>query len=351
MRTIRAWKDLRMLRLAVGATAVLALLSLHSVPAAADEVVLADGTKIIGTVTNLSGTTLTVEGGAAGKVQFPFSSVRSVTTDGSHTVVLADGRTVRGRLVLGAGGAPELAIEGGASEPLAYGQITEIDPPEKKAVEYTGNISLSGKVTDGNTNTDSAATAAEIIRRTEKDRLTLFGDWNYSEDDGRVTQRNASGRGKYDYFFSEKLFGYANGSLEGDDFADLDLRSTAGVGAGHQFFDDATLKYSEEVGISYVDENFQHGAHDSYSASRLSGQVDWVVRPDRVSFFHFHELLWSLDDVDDALVDTRTGFRFTLIAKFFALLQVNYKWDNTPAPGRERDDTEYMVGLGYSFGF
>jgi putative salt-induced outer membrane protein YdiY len=331
-----------------GALLIATFLSI--LPAVADEVVLEDGTRILGKVVGLGDGTLTIEGGSAGKVTIPFASVRTVVTEGEHTVVLADGRSVRGRLEMTPGGAPQLSSAAGA-EAITFGQITAIDPPEKPPVAWNGNITVSAKATDGNTNTDSVASSAEAIRRTEDDRLTFFGAWNYSEEEGDVSQRNANGRGKYDYFLSERLFAYGNGSVEGDEFQDLSQRATVGAGAGYQFLDDETTQYYEEVGVSYVDEDFHGGIVEEYASSRFSGKFDWELVAKRVAFFHFHEVFWSLEDQDDVLVDTRTGFRFTLIANFFASVQVNYKWDNTPAAGKERDDTEYLLGLGYSFTF
>jgi len=331
-------------------TALLLALLSAALPAFADEVVLEDGTRILGKVVGLGEGTLTIEGGSAGKLTIPFASVRSVVTEGEHTVVLADGRSFRGRLEMTAGGAPQVTSAAGA-EAVTFGLITAIDPPEKKDVVWSGNVNISAKATDGNTNTDSIASSAEAIRRTDDDRLTFFGDWNYSEEEGQVSQRNASGTGKYDYFLSKRLFVYGNGSVEGDDFQDLSQRATVGAGAGYQFLDDETYKYYEEVGVSYVDEDFHDGIRDEYASSRFSGKFDWNIVAKRIAFFHFHEVFWSLEDQDDILVDTRTGFRFTLIGNFFASLQVNYKWDNTPAAGKERDDTEYLLGLGYSFTF
>jgi len=337
-------------RFAGSLSAALLATLLATLPALADEVVLEDGTRILGTIVGLGDGTLTIEGGSAGKVTIPFASVRTLVTQGEHTVVLADGRSIRGRLETAPTGTPQIATTAG-TEAITLGQITGINLPEKKDVTWNGNITISAKATDGNTNTDSIASSAEAIRRTDDDRLTFFGDWNYSEEEGVVSERNASGTGKYDYFLSKKLFAYGNGSVEGDDFQDLSQRATVGAGAGYQFVDDDTYKYYEEVGVSYVDEDFHGGIREEYASSRFSGKFDWNIVAKRVAFFHFHEVFWSLEDQDDVLVDTRTGFRFTLIANFFANLQVNYKWDNTPAAGKERDDTEYLLGLGYSVSF
>ncbi len=318
--------------------------------AGADEVVFKDGTRILGRITSLSGGTLTIAEGSAGKVEVPFANVMTLATDESHTAVFTDGSVRRGRFLVSPGEDPQFVTDRGP-QPFELAEITAIDPPKVKPVRYDGNITLSAKATEGNTKTETLASFAEVIRRTEKGRLTVFGAWNYSEEGGQVSQRNAQGRGKYDYFFTDRLFAYGNGSLEGDEFADLDLRTTVGAGGGYQFYDRPDLKFYEELGASYIDEDFDGGVSDERASSRISGKVDWVVVAHRITLFHFHEVFWSLENVDDMQVETRTGLRFTLIANFFASLQLNFKWDNTPAAGKDRTDSEYLLGLGYAFSF
>lgn len=331
--------------------ALFALPLLLATAGAADEVELKDGSKIIGTIVDMNDDSLAIEGGSAGEISIPFSNVRSIRTDTVHTIVLEDGTTVTGRFTLTDTGNPNISGEGGSTE-VDYGRIAVINPaPEAEKKKWSGAVTLSGKIVDGNSQTKSATANLDMTRRGEDDRFNVRADWNYAEDDGDVSQRNAKGRAKYDYFFTEHLFGYVNGSLEGDEFADLNLRSTIGVGAGYQFIETDTYKYFEEAGLSYVDEDFDMAEDGDFTAARFSGKFDWVIRPDKITFFHFHEVLWDLDDTDDVLVDTQTGVRLTVIANFFASFQVNYKWDNVPAAGAERKDTEYLVGLGYSFEF
>jgi len=333
---------------ALAALAAIPLLLVSS--ATADEVRLSDGSSIQGTIGPMIGGTLTIDGGAAGKISVPFGAVSGLTTTGEHTIWIGEPTPLRGRFAVGSDGSTSIITSGG-EVPIDYSTIESIDPPAEKRVTHTGNVALSAKSTEGNTKTQSVSANAEYVRRTKKDRFTSLADWNYTEDDGTVSQRNASIRGKYDYFFNDRFFAYGNGSLQGDEFQNLDLRTTLGAGAGYQFAENETYQYYEEAGVSYLNEDFSGGVQNDFATSRFSGKFDWVVMPERISFFHFHEVLWSLEDSQDVLVDSKTGFRFTLIADFFATIQLNLKWDNTPVPGNERTDTEYLLGLGYSFTF
>ena len=317
----------------------------------ADEVVLKDGSRLLGTVKTLEDGTLTISGGAAGTVTIPFSSVRSISTDRDQTIVLADGTEVRARFATTETGDVQI-VRGTGREPVRLARIQAIDPAaEPPAVTHEGNVTASGKVTDGNTRQKKISTFAEYIRRAKDNRTTVRADWNYAEDSSALSERNASLRGKYDHFFTEKLFGYANASLKRDDFADLRLRTTVGGGAGYQFVEDDTYKFYEEIGVSYFNEDFDVAPNEDTAVLRFSGKFDWVITPDKVTFFHFHEGFQGLEESDDLLIDTQTGVRLTIVENFYASFQINYKWDNTPPSGTNRSDTEYLVGLGYSYTF
>ena len=322
---------------------VLAFVSVS--PALADEVTLKDGSRILGTIQSLDGGELKMDGGSAGEISIPFSSVEAITTDGEHTVILADGTVLKGRITMSDVG-PSVG-----EQQVEFSSIEAVNPPAKPAVTHNGNVSLSGKATDGNSNTKSLSAFAEYIRRTDNNRTTVFADWNYSENLGELSERNASLRGKYDHFFNQKFFGYGNLSFERDDFADLDLRTTIGGGAGYQFIEDGIHSFYEEVVISFFDEKFDNSPDDEFASARFSGKFDWIIESDRISLFHYHEVFLSLDDSEDVLIDTKTGLRVNVVDNFFATLQFNLKWDNTPATGAERTDTEYLLGLGYSYSF
>ncbi len=311
----------------------------------ADEVTLKDGSRILGTIQSSDGGSLVIDGGAAGKISIPISGVEAITTVGEHVVVLVDGTVLKGRITMS--DAEPFVGE----QQIELSSIKAVNPPDKPAVTHNGNVSLSGKATDGNSNTKSLSAFAEYVRRAESNRTTVLGDWNYSENSGELSERNASLRGKYDHFFNEKFFGYGNLSFERDDFADLDLRTTIGGGAGYQFIENGVHSFYEEVGISYFDEKFDNSSDNEFASARFSGKFDWIIEADRISLFHFHEVFMSLDDSEDVLVDTKTGVRINVIDNFFATIQFNLKWDNTPATGAERTDTEYLLGLGYSYSF
>lgn len=314
-----------------------------------DEILLKDGSRLIGEIKGMGDGVLEIATGSAGTLKVKFEDIETLNSSGTHTVVLRDGSRQVGRPTVGPGGNVQIQTELSGVVPVQLGDITAINPPPPPGVTHKGFMGLSGRITDGNTRTKSARAEAEYEARGDRHRLTIRGDWNYEESQAGLTARNARGAIKYDFFVTEKLFTYVNASFEGDDFADLNLRTTLGAGLGYQFLDDKTFQYYEEAGISFFDEDFDLGRDDRYAAGRVAGKFDWNIVQDRVVFFHRHEFFLGFEDEEDVYVDTQTGTRLTIIDNFYANFQINWSWDNTPAPGIRRTDTEYLWGLGYSF--
>ncbi|MCA8961573.1 MAG: DUF481 domain-containing protein [Planctomycetes bacterium] len=327
-------------------------------PATPDIVTLRDGSRLHGRIVRVVDGTLVFESEAARKttLELRFDRVTSIESPTSRRVVLADGTVLVG--TISSVGAEGVAVEGETvrSVGIPLERIVAIDPPPKKALTHKGLVTWTGRVTDGNTRTKSTTAHGEYRARTETSRLSADGDWTYAEDEGELSARNADGSLKYDVFLSQRSFVYANALFEGDDFADLNLRTTLGAGLGYQFVDaerdGSDWSFYEEAGISFFDEDFEgSAADDRYVAARLAGRLEWDVVTDRCTLFHQHEAYFGFENQDDINARIQAGIRLRLIENLFATGEVKFRWDNTPVPGNRRADTEYLWGLTYTFSF
>ncbi len=228
-------------------------------------------------------------------------------------------------------------------------------PPAAKPTPSKGNVLISGRVTDGNTNTTAVTASGDYEFRIDKNRVSTRAAFNYTEDEDRVSARNSRGSLKVDRFYNKRVFGFVNSLFENDSFADVRLRSTVGCGLGYQFvdpkLDDGDDAAYEELGVSYVHEDVEGAESERYTTLRASGKYEWKLLDEQVELFHFHEVYQSLEKRQDINLEAEVGVRVKVIGKLFTNFQVNFKWDNTPNTGSERDDIEYLWGLGYSFKF
>lgn len=318
-------------------------------PLAADEIRLDNGDRITGTVERLEQGKLVVTTAYAGEIEIAWEAVVGLTTEDAATVVLTDGTRLRGVVSTPEEGSLSVRspdLDRPATLELA--RIEAIDPPEAPPVRLSGDVQLSLVSARGNTDRESLVLQGELQARTEVSRYTFGAQIDEAEEDGNETASRATAYLGYDLFLSEDWYLASNARFTEDDFQDLNLRSSVGLGIGHQFWERERSKLSLELGASYVNEDFLVAEDESYAAGRWALDVTLPLASG-ASFFHNHTGLLSLEDSDDLLIQSRTGLRFSLFRSFIATAQVNFDWDNSPSPGREKDDTTVLLTLGYEW--
>lgn len=331
---------------------------------APDTLELRNGSTLRCRILGLELGTLRVRLAGGGEEEIAWRQVTSVTTSAGHELVLRDGQRLRGTLRPGPiPGALEVTSGEGRAETvsLALRQVAGMDPPTL-GLRLKGSAAAGASVSDGNSNVKAFALLGELSARTDLLRVSLDGLYNQKEDSGSTTARNARGRGKCDVFVLPRTYVLGSALFEHDRFRDLELRSVYTAGFGHQFVDRGDhpeeylngirwlneLELSGEAGLGWFLEDARRGEDQSYLAARWSVRLDWDLLP-RVKIFHRHEGFPSLEDVKDLFVISEQGVRCELGGGFFAALQVNWTWDNTPSRGFDRSDVLYLINLGYLF--
>jgi putative salt-induced outer membrane protein YdiY len=326
------------------------LACLFSLPASVQggEVVLKNGDRLTGRLVKLEEGKLALATDYAGDLQLEWAQVTCLSTDREHEFRLSDDTIVRGKAHCIEQGVIEVRQSGAEGfRRLALSDLAAVNPPPK--TRYKGNLTAGGSASSGNTDARSLYGSGRLEVRSVKQRVPVSAKGNYTESEDTVTARNASGSAKYDYFLTEKLFAYAQTLLEQDRLQDLDLRSTVGGGFGYQFFDTSRIGLYAEAGASYVKEDYEEAENRSYASGRWSVGFNWQILPDRLTFFHLHEGYVSLEDAEDFYIRSEQGIQLPLIDHFFCNIQVDYDYKHRPAPGKEKGDLRYMLGLGYSF--
>lgn len=316
--------------------------------AVADELLLKNGDRITGTVVTMKDSVLLFKTSYAGDISIKWEEIESLTSDSPINIILSDQTSAHGMVTPSEEGKLRLDAEQ-VLEPLTFdlAQVEQINPPEKPTVILSPRVNLGATVAKGNTDTKTYHSDAQLIARTEKNRYTVGGEYNREEDDDTKTADNALGYLKYDHFLTEKWYFTNNATFENDEFKDLNLKTTVGVGLGYQFFETELINLSFEAGPAYVNVDYDEADDDSYFAGRWSANYNQYFLDKRVQFFHIHAGFVSLEDTEDMFVRSRTGFRLPLYEKFNATIQYNFDWDNTPSPGDDRVDERYIFSLGY----
>ncbi|MCA9471061.1 MAG: DUF481 domain-containing protein [Nitrospirales bacterium] len=323
------------------------------------QVDLKDGSRLLGEIIDMTDGNLKMKAAfsKSDPISILWSEVVGITSEESMSFVLKDGIVLNGK--------PKM-VEPGKLEmqttiltrplPVDVHSILAVNPPEKKAVEFTGNLNFGGSINSGNTHLKNASLLGELVARSDRMRLTLQARWIYGENDNTIIARNAYGLIKLDFFITKRFYAYTSAIFEQDTFQDLQLRTSINAGPGYQFIDvgDFTspylkdMKLSAEIGFGFFNEDFKVAEDKSYATGRWAVDFLWPVLP-TVTFFHQHQGFPSLEDTSDFYVITQQGVRVKVWKDFISSLQINWRYDNTPSPGNKKSDFLYLLTLGYNF--
>ena len=333
------------------AISVLAILA-SAVTAYTSEITLKNGDRISGIIVKKDGESILIKTSYAGEISINWGDVNTLDSDTNMQIVLADGTSINGNAIQSQPGS--VKIKSGdilETASISLSEITAINPPVKDAtpVKFNGHGNAGLSMTDGNTDKRNIHIDVESVIRTTSNRYTLGVTHNQAETNGVESEDNITGYMKYDYFFTPKWYSFANAIFTKDQYKDLNLKTAVGVGAGYQIWETPGKNLSVELGLNYVNEDYIMAEDNDYPAGRWALNFDKLLFKKTTQFFHKHEILMGLEQVDDVSVLSQTGLRFPLIEKLNATFQVNWDWDNTPAPNTKRVDTDYLVTLGYSW--
>jgi len=332
---------------------LLAAVLLQPLAGLADEVVMKNGDRFTGSIVSKNEQTLVIRLDYAGEIKIDWASVVRVQTDNPVWVYLVDGTRMKGRLVTGQDGA--LTVDAGdvaKTGTIPVAQVRWINPPPElsgEGVKMSGRANVGYASSSGNTDTEKWYLDAEAVARTRDNRFTIGGESRSTEDSGEKTESNWLGYMKYDHFLSKKWYGYGNGNFEHDQFKDIRLRTTLGLGSGYQFYETPRLNLSLEGGLSYVNTDFELQEDENYPAARMAVKYDQFVFGTNIQFFHTDETYMDVEEPDNVFLRTQTGFRFPLVNRLNATLQYDYDYDNDPSPGSVKSDKTLRATLGYTW--
>jgi putative salt-induced outer membrane protein YdiY len=320
-------------------------------PARADEVQLKNGDRLTGTVESIDSGKLLVDTKAEGKLSVDLKDIKTFSTDHPIVVKLADGTVARQNVSAGPDGQVMITPEGAAA-PRAV-EITQLKQINAPGAHWSGNIVVGGLLARGNTDSESVNASVHLQRRGEQDRLTfdagyIFGRQRIPGDGKHETANDLFGEAKYDYFFTEKVYGFGDVRGEHDTIAGLDLRLVPSAGAGYQWVDTPSLGFNTEAGISFIHREYAHDGTDDALAARLAYHFTWKIN-DKVGVFHNFEYFPGLNRIDNYFFDTDAGVRASLTEKMFTEFKIDYRYDSRPAPGRGSNDIRYIIGVGWNF--
>lgn len=319
---------------------------------AADEIVLKNGSRILGTVTGVRDGVVTVDTEFAGTLKIQQDQVASLTASEPIVLKLADGTVVEEpalrvedeTLLLASAGAPA------ATYPLQELAVSNPQPWElDMGYRWTGLASLALEMQRGNTDTDELDYSLESVWRSLQDRYTVRVNGENDEANEVKNAQNWTALGKYDRFLEGPLYWGVNASAEHDKFADLDLRYYVGPYIGRQFHERPLLTLSAEVGGVYVNEDYIVAEDQDYLGMNWSVDASSNYISDVSKLYLKHTGIWNLDQLEDVILDLTLGLSFPLMFNIEGAAEILLEYDSGLPPEVDKMDQTYRFRVGYSW--
>lgn len=317
-----------------------------------DEILLKNGSKVIGAVTASRDGVVTIDTDFAGTLSIKVEEIESMQTQGSIVMQMADGQLIENKPITFAG--EQVTISPNSADALDYAlaDVLLVNPePWELGNGYkaSGNVSFAMVMQRGNTETDELDYRLESIWRSVRDRYTIRMDGEYDESAGNKIADNWKVVGKYDYFLDGPWYTGVNAGAEQDEFADLDLRYYVGPYAGRQFYDKPIFSLAGELGLAYVNEDFSSAEDQEYPGANWTVRMASNYLGGDTNLYINHDAIWNLDSTSDIILNTAFGLSFPLLGSLEAAAEILYEYDSGAVEGIEKMDETYNFRIGYTW--
>jgi hypothetical protein len=321
--------------------------------ACADELLMKNGSRLVGTLISSSESVVVFDTPFAGKITIRQENIDEIITKRPVTLLMQDGTVYRDKEVIT--DEDKIFVLKDDQQPAVFAvtDINMINPEPWRLGEgykWFGKINVAIDSERGNTDTDELDLSLESVWRSLEDRYTIRGFWEIDEANGDRNKNHWWIRNKYDRFSKTDPDNYYGFQVffEHDQFADLDLRTAFGPYIGRQFFEGEYLTVHGEVGLVWVDEQFDQAEDDDYPGSNWEIRMSSGIIP-KAELYVYQDGVWNLDETDDLIVNTTVGVRFPLVFGFTASAEALYEYDGGAVDEVDQTDETYAFKLGYSW--
>ncbi len=368
-----------------------------AMPLHAGQVVLDDGSRLVGRVVRIADGKLRIETAFAGELTIDAGHVRAVQTDEPMAVALGSGDRVVGLLTIADDGTQRLTQTAFGDVELPVSQIAMVwpqDQPEPtvqqlaaeheqemqaaeaehqaevaqiedehaaevQALEeaaaaddeiWTARIELGLLGKTGNTESLTFFGRAEAKRTTEIERLLFYLQGRYSEQNGVRDTNEVMGGSHIEVDLTDRWYIFGRIDLEYDEFENLDLRATATAGPGYFWIREPDEELKTRAGIGYQHESYDDGSSMDQMIAELGVEYRKELAP-WLLFVHSTTYYPTFEDIGDyrIVMDNAGEIPLSSDRRWKLKLGVKNEYDAMPVSGVERMDTTYYANFVLDF--
>ncbi len=210
---------------------------------------------------------------------------------------------------------------------------------------WSGEASLSGSVTTGNTETTDVGLALHLGKESGLWKHNFDATYDYGKA-AKVDNKNRLFLGyKLDRQINDRLYGYGNVNYFQDDFGSYEKGYFAGGGLGYKLMPNEPTLWDVEGGIGYRSQTPQGtNMDDNEFAIRGASYFDHKFN-DAVAFYNDTEVIWSSSDT---YIWNDIGITANLAGNLAARFSFRVDHHTDVPVGIEKTDTVTRAALVYT---
>ena len=321
--------------------------------ASADELLMKNGSRLVGTLVSSDENNVVFNTPFSGDITINQVNIETIITEDQVTLLMQDGTIYRDKAIVSQEDSLIVFDEGEKPISFAVGDIKMINPEPWRlgdGYKWFGQVNVALESERGNSDSDELDADMESIWRSLEDRYTIRGSWEIDETNGDRNKNNWKLRNKYDRFSKQDPDNYygAQIAFEHDEFADLDLRTAVGPYIGRQFYEGDYLALQGEVGVVYVDEQFDVAEDGDFWGANWELRLSSGIIP-KTELYVNQDGVVNLNGPEDSIVNTTVGIKFPLLFGLQAAFEALYEYDGGAVDDVDDTDETYNFKLGYSW--
>lgn len=218
---------------------------------------------------------------------------------------------------------------------------------------WSGETSLTGSVTTGNTETTDVGLGLKLEKETDvwRHKFNALGDLGRSN--GEINRRRYDIGYQIDRDVTDRLYVYGNGDYFSDDFGAFQEGFFVGGGAGYKAILPEPISWNVEGGVGFRSQETQAPIApiflplpETNNEVALRGFSDFDYKfNDNVSLYNDTEIIWASSDT---YIWNEVGVTATLAGNLAARASFRVDHHTDVAPGLVNTDTITRFGLVYT---
>ena len=284
-----------------------------------------------------------------------FASLTLATSVTADQITLTNGDIIKGQLKQQTDTHVIWSSDSFGTLTIAQEQIASIngesfgeEPAEIFSNTYEGSLSFTGAYASGNQEREDWDLDSGVKWRD--------GDFRHGSSLNYETHRlnNSPKNREYavnyvlDWFFQDQWF-WSNGvSFGANEERAIDNFYYIGSSLGRQFWESKSTALSASTGLLWLSEDFE----DQSTDRRLtwSWSADYrALLINNIQLFHSHKVFIALTDFGDSDLSADLGIKIPVVKNLFAEVKLEWDYDNQPAVGKEKSDSQLTMGVNYSW--